>query len=200
MVEVVSADASERAELRDPGLAAFLAWLIPGLGHWYQGRVAKACLFFVLIMGTFAYGLYLGGDAKVGWGRVVYFAWREDDHRWHFFCQMGIGLPVLPAVLQASPLHDVTEKVIGRFMAPPRPSGFNAPPEEPATHLQDPTDSTLQKHLNRAFELGQVYTMIAGLLNILVIYDAWGGPFWNEPRKEEETDEKEDKSEVPSHD
>jgi hypothetical protein len=24
--------------------------------------------------------------------------------------------------------------------------------------------------------LGTVYTMIAGLLNILVIYDAWGGP------------------------
>ena len=26
------------------------------------------------------------------------------------------------------------------------------------------------------FELGTVYTLIAGLLNILAIYDAWGGP------------------------
>ena len=29
---------------------------------------------------------------------------------------------------------------------------------------------------NRAFELGTVFTMIAGLLNILAIYDAWRGP------------------------
>ena len=26
------------------------------------------------------------------------------------------------------------------------------------------------------FELGTVYTLIAGLLNVLAIYDAWGGP------------------------
>ena len=32
------------------------------------------------------------------------------------------------------------------------------------------------KTLNRYFELGTVYTMIAGLLNVLAIYDAWGGP------------------------
>jgi hypothetical protein len=30
--------------------------------------------------------------------------------------------------------------------------------------------------LNRYFEFGTVYTMIAGLLNVLAIYDAWGGP------------------------
>ncbi len=26
------------------------------------------------------------------------------------------------------------------------------------------------------FDMGTLYTMIAGLLNILVIFDAWGGP------------------------
>ena len=44
-------------DLKDPALAALLAWLIPGLGHWYQGRRAKAVLFFVCIMGLFAYRL-----------------------------------------------------------------------------------------------------------------------------------------------
>jgi hypothetical protein len=53
-------------DLKDPVLAALLAWLIPGLGHWYQGRRHKAVLFFVCILGTFIYGLYLGE------GRVVY--------------------------------------------------------------------------------------------------------------------------------
>jgi hypothetical protein len=30
--------------------------------------------------------------------------------------------------------------------------------------------------LNRRFDLGTVYTVIAGLLNILAIYDAFAGP------------------------
>ena len=44
-------------DLKDPRLAAFLAWLVPGLGHFYQGRTAKGVLFFVCILGTFLYGL-----------------------------------------------------------------------------------------------------------------------------------------------
>ena len=53
-------------DLKDPRLAAFLAWLVPGLGHIYQGRTGKGILFSVCILGTFFYGMYVGG------GRVVY--------------------------------------------------------------------------------------------------------------------------------
>ena len=40
------------------------------------------------------------------------------------------------------------------------------------------TDQLGQWHreLGSYFDLGTVYTMIAGLLNLLVIWDAWGGP------------------------
>src|SRR3954470_19925530 len=58
--------------LKDPAFAAFLAWLIPGLGHLYQGRYHKAAIFFICIMGTFIYGLYLGD------GRVVYASWSPE--------------------------------------------------------------------------------------------------------------------------
>ena len=71
---------------------AFLAWLLPGLGHLYQGRTGKGILFFVCIVGTFIYGLYLGD------GRVVY-ASTPILSRWQFLCQVGVGLPALPAVL-----------------------------------------------------------------------------------------------------
>ena len=53
-------------ELKDPRLAAFLAWLVPGLGHIYQGRTGKGILFSICILGTFFYGMYIGS------GRVVY--------------------------------------------------------------------------------------------------------------------------------
>ena len=52
----------EAIDLKDPALAALLAWLVPGLGHWYQGRRAKAVLYFICIMGLFAYGVYLSSS------------------------------------------------------------------------------------------------------------------------------------------
>ena len=50
--------------------------------------------------------------------------------------------------------------------------------------MRPPTDSReldqWYKELHRYLELGIVYTMIAGLLNVLAIYDAWGGPVFLE--------------------
>ena len=73
--------AEMNVELKDPGLAVFLAWLVPGLGHFYQGRIAKAILFFVCILGTFVYGVWLGGRSDLGYGRAVYLSFRTGDTR-----------------------------------------------------------------------------------------------------------------------
>jgi hypothetical protein len=40
--------------------------------------------------------------------------------------------------------------------------------------------------MGRNFELGTLYTMIAGLLNVLAIFDAYGGPAFPEPTGREE--------------
>jgi TM2 domain-containing membrane protein YozV len=140
-------------ELKNPPLAALLAWLIPGAGHLYQGRTAKGILFLVCILGTFLYGLYLGD------GKVVYTSWQGDDFRLYYLAQVGVGLPALPALFQSE--HSGDEKsFFAAWMARP------APGEVGAWH----------KNLHRYFELGTVYTVIAGLLNLLVIYDAYAGP------------------------
>ena len=36
--------------------------------------------------------------------------------------------------------------------------------------------SIWHRRLGRWFEIGTLYTMLAGMLNMLVIYDAWAGP------------------------
>ena len=46
-------------------LAAFLSYLVPGLGQIYQGRVAKGVLFFVCIYLLFFYGMALGNWENV---------------------------------------------------------------------------------------------------------------------------------------
>jgi TM2 domain-containing membrane protein YozV len=147
--------------LRNPGVAAVLGWLIPGAGHLYQGRTAKGILFLVSILTTFFYGLYLGD------GKVVYASWRPGDTRWAYICQIGVGLAAFPALVQSNRAH-------------PGPSaGFMAPPELPRETRNGNNGGELgtwNRDLNRYFELGTVYTMIAGLLNILAIYDAFAGP------------------------
>ncbi|HEV3023485.1 MAG TPA: DUF6677 family protein, partial [Pirellulales bacterium] len=65
------APAGQVVDLKDPIVAAVLAWLVPGLGHLYQGRMFKGVLFMVCLLGTFFFGLYLSN------GRAVYASWVE---------------------------------------------------------------------------------------------------------------------------
>ncbi len=165
-------------DLKDRTLAALLAWLIPGLGHFYQGRTAKAVLLFVCIMATFSYGCYLGGNDKVGYARVVYVSFRPGDRRWHYLCQIGVGLPALPALVQAARVRQGYAPWT-LFMAPPRLAEDS---------LDPPTLDRLNYELNVYFDLGTIFTMIAGLLNILAIYDAYGGPVLPEKKPTESND------------
>ena len=193
-------EAEQSVDLKNQALAATLAWLVPGLGHLYQGRTAKAGLFFICIMTTFLFGLYLGGSSEVGWGRVVYFTWEPGNRRLPYLCQIGIGLPAMPALLQAFFVNEGMDPPLGNFMAPPplegHEKGVDAQGRSIFDHLHDahgrPTLDKLHRKLARNFELGTVYTMIAGLLNILAIYDAGCGPVFGETAKKEEEEDGED--------
>lgn len=44
----------------------------------------------------------------------------------------------------------------------------------PPTSISDLSD--WNEKSSSGFDMGTLYTMIAGLLNILVVFDAWGGP------------------------
>ena len=68
----------------------------PGAGHLYQGRTAKGILYMVCITSIYFYGL------AIGQGHVVYASWRSYDRRLPYICQVGVGLPALPAMVQAS--------------------------------------------------------------------------------------------------
>jgi hypothetical protein len=182
--------------LKDRRLAAFLAWLIPGLGHIYQGRTGKGVLFFVCIVGTFVYGL------AIGQGRVVYASTadvfsREFLERWQFICQIGVGLPAMPALVQRERLRSQREPLVADwFMRPP----YKMPPPGSGGFTTDDTSGNLIKHpdelamwnyqLGDLFELGTVFTVIAGLLNILAIYDAYGGPLVLPVEEKKPRDEK----------
>ncbi len=84
----------EPLNLRNRFVAAILAWLIPGAGHYYQRRYLKSAIFFVCIISSFLIGIFVA-DMK-----CVYASWDGTEKRWQFALQAGVGLPVLPAAIQ----------------------------------------------------------------------------------------------------
>ncbi len=221
-----SASDTPPIDLADPYLAAFLAWLLPGAGHFYQGRWGKGGLFMVCILATFFVGLWMGQ------GRVVYASWRPNDQRYAYICQVGVGLPALPALVQAMRMKSGEAPYWNGIMAPPLLKGQRLPrqwveeqvakgnldaadfpelsrpeprdyveylchveyytndrgevveqdtdaaPKYLATSSRDSYNQLSDWNLRMGpfFELGTVYTLIAGLLNVLAIFDALAGP------------------------
>jgi hypothetical protein len=170
-------------ELREPWIAALLAWLVPGAGHLYQGRTAKGLLFFVCIMGTFTFGLWGIGD-----GKVVYASSPGDQPwRWQYYCQLGVGLPAMPALLQRG--RTTEHPLLGKFMAPPSKQSQTLEDASGNMSTQPNELAAWTIAMHPRYELGTVYTVIAGLLNILVICDAYGGPLVIVPREKKKKGE-----------
>lgn len=150
---------SEQVDLRDPALSAFLTWLLPGLGHWYQGRRFKAVVFGLCIIGIYLTGLW------VGRGQVVYWTWinplkDSENFRLSFIFQSCVGGFTLPGMLQGLLSYLGKAPILGGWMA--------APPQEMVNGLH--------LKIGKLVEIGTVYTAVAGLLNVLAMMDAYGGP------------------------
>ncbi|MEL6105268.1 MAG: DUF6677 family protein [Planctomycetota bacterium] len=161
---------SEQVDLKNRELAAFLAWLLPGAGHFYQGRVTKGSLYLVCIMTTWMLGFALGG------GHVVYASWQPGDKRWHYLLQAGVGAAALPALIQNQHISAATRNGSTEMDYEPLFYGFMAPPHRPVREEEADEVSAWYADYGAGYEMGTWYTMIAGLMNILVIYDAYSGP------------------------
>lgn len=78
----------------NPWIAGILAFLVPGAGHFYQGRWFKGAIYFFCILGTFI------GGMKLGEGVVVY---HKADTRFPTFwyaTQLLAGGIAIPAYFQ----------------------------------------------------------------------------------------------------
>ena len=154
-------------DLKNPYVAALLGWIVPGMGHFYQGRTAKAITIFVAVTTLFISGYQMGG------GKVVYCSFTSEDFRWQFVGQFFLGSAAVPAVIQNRSLRSQQEQgsTVSLLW-----SGFLAPP----TSTRELNDWNHDYH--SFFQMGTLYTLVAGLLNLFAIYDAYGGPgIWHDP-------------------
>jgi hypothetical protein len=179
--DVADSDQPIEIDLKEPWIAALLAWLMPGMGHVYQGRTGKGILFFVCVFGTFVFGMTLGE------GKVVYASMPgQEPWRWQYYCQLGVGLPAMPALVQRRLMSQDKQPLLNRFMAPPLDTP--QPWKDDSGHAsKQPNELALWTvAMHPRFEIGTVYTVIAGLLNVLVICDAYAGPLVLLPKRKED--------------
>jgi len=176
----------------DP-LAGFLSYLIPGLGQVYQGRIGKGLLFFFSLYLLFFYGQWMGQWKNV-WlpdARVLPptdiairgLSWNLEGvpkalaYRPQFLAQFWMGIAAWPACLQY--------RSFDKF----NPAGIRVL----GTYQRQPSDEEMNELIratNNRIDLGWVFTVIAGVLNLLVIYDAFAGPMFRdlpEPKLSEPT-------------
>jgi TM2 domain-containing membrane protein YozV len=183
-----SANASSLQERPTNPVAAVLSYLIPGLGQIYQGRIGKGLLFFVCVYVLFFAGVYLGsGTVRIKTtnrdvetytvASNVYLPDTADQNnpfnlprlaanlynRPQFAGQFWVGIAAWPAVWQYLNYNKEEKdgnRLLGQFERTPSEDALNA------VHTSG----------DKLLELGWVFTVIAGVLNVMVIYDALAGP------------------------
>ncbi len=184
-------------------LAGVLSLLIPGAGQIYQQRFSKGLLFFCSIYLLFFYGLYLGQGKNVYMVKAGSLPNPITDsegvlndlwHRPQYIAQFWVGLAAWPALYQRMNYDETKEEgpIFGAFQREPFESRRKWERANPLAREgkepRHPTINQLQQESDKMWDLGWVLTVIAGALNVMVIYDAVAGPaFPPEEKREQES-------------
>ena len=129
--------------------ACVLAWLLPGAGHYYLGKRAKGGVFLAIVVITFLTGIGLKGR--------VYLATSEQPLSYlATFANVALG-----------PMD-----LIGREVSYQRII-YVFPRETDRALYQEILDLTRSRILAVTHEYGTTFILTAGLMNILLILDAF---------------------------
>ncbi len=146
---VVEPDAPAARHAVSPWLPCILAWLLPGLGHLRLGKRRRAAVFFAVVMATFAMGIASHGAAAAidPLQPLTYLA---------TFDNLALG-----------PVELISRRLTyGRIV-------YRLPEDENEPARVALTDRLRARVRSVTFEYGSTFLLTAGLMNILLILDAF---------------------------
>lgn len=71
--------------IKSPAMAVLLTWLVPGLGHFWQGRRLRGALVFFMLVGLVAFGTLLADGSNLS----------RERHYYYWGGQFMAGLPAM---------------------------------------------------------------------------------------------------------
>lgn len=132
-----------------PAVACALAWLAPGAGHLYLRRPLKATIFFCLVLVMFFLGLSLHGRA--------YIVDREQPLLSALATFANFSTGPLDLLARTLTYHRVTYRL----------------PEEGNPEHEVLMARVRERVLKPTYEYGSIFMLTAGLMNLLLILDAF---------------------------
>ena len=154
-----------------PGFVAAAGWILPGAGYFLLGQVARGTTIGVTILLLFAMGMAVAGARVI---EVPGF----DDHGSAVYVDLPPGADAQPRkrwIVIQEPFRQILDKpwFMPQLLAGPvalvsaKYSLYLAEPKAPGAAI-----SRLSRSHGRLFEIGTLYTAVAGMLNLLAIIDA----------------------------
>lgn len=146
-------------------LAGVFALVLPGLGHLFLGQFRRAALVALGVLGLFFSGLFIGGIDAID---------KEEDTLW-FIGQSPVGV----LTFATNYIHQTKYKGTDQAPLRGRPPHRMADPNETinAQGILTPGGTApVQRSLSRVHDMGVLFTVIAGLLNVLAAIDAAFSP------------------------
>jgi hypothetical protein len=172
-----------------PPLVALVGWLVPGAGYWLLGQRWRALVVGITVLVLYLLGLLIGGIRVIdvpGYdeaGQKMMVQSERADGR--------VMLRRLPAdhphlarearsALRTQPFSEIINKpwFIGQSLIGPvnllaaNLSLRAAQPVEPRSRLNPSPASRVPPSHARIYDIGTLYTAIAGMLSLLAIIDA----------------------------
>ena len=152
----VAANPSAPLPTPSPVLTALASWLVPGAGYWLLGDRVRGGVAGVTILLVFVAGLLIGGIRVMDVPGVD----RDGSMR------LNTAAPHA-ALLRTNFVAEILNKPwsIGQVFAGPVAvaAGWGSVAA---------AESGVQQSTARVFDIGTLYTAVAGMLNLLVIIDA----------------------------
>ncbi|HVX84555.1 MAG TPA: DUF6677 family protein [Phycisphaerae bacterium] len=148
-------------------LALVLAWLVPGLGHFLIGQKARGIIFALTIHILFAAGMLIGGLRAIN---------PPEQAIWTY-TQMLAGWPMLVANRLQHDAASQQKNIDNQYEANRPPLGITAPEQHESSQRRiDYAAKEFADHPSLTYhpkvqDIGAVYCGIAGMLNLLVLFD-----------------------------
>ncbi len=181
-----------------PVLVCLCAWLVPGGGYFLIGQRARAMVVGISIIALFLAGILIGGIRIMdppGWGQYGFqdqLVQRFDRQHQELSTDITRVEPssatqaqdprendrdrTVGSALIDEPISELSDKpwYVGQILCGPltlAASALSVDLAKPTANSSVPQEGVAMSH-SRSWEIGALYTAVAGMLNLLAIIDS----------------------------